>query len=77
MLSDFNRKGKIKCRTDQRHRATIPAARSWWKPDGSTVRSTCLSTRKQQDLPLSVDTTDGGKKPESHISKPIRCAWSA
>ncbi len=31
------------CRTDQRHRAVIPAARSWWNPAGSIVRSTCLS----------------------------------
>lgn len=72
MLSDFNRKGKIKCRIDQRHRATIPAARSWWKPDGSTVRSTCLSTRKSLAQRQSVDTTDDGRKPGSRIWKRIR-----
>ena len=72
MLSDFNRKGKIKCRTDQRHRATIPAARSWWKPAGSTVRNTCLSTQKLPGQQQSVDTTGGGRKPESRIWKRIR-----
>ena len=34
------------CHTDQRHRAITPAAQSWWKPAGSTVRSTCLSIQR-------------------------------
>ena len=37
---------KEKCRTDQRHRAITPAAQSWWKPAGSTVRSPCLSIQR-------------------------------
>ncbi len=28
------------------HRAITPAAQSWWKPAGSTVRSTCLSIQR-------------------------------
>ncbi len=77
MLSDFNRKGKVKCRTDQRHHAIIPAARSWWKPAGSTVRSTCLSIQKSPARQQSVDTIGGGRKPESRIWKPILSVCSA
>lgn len=76
MLSDFNRKGKVKCRTDQRHRAITLAARSWWKPAGSTVRSTCLSIQKPPGQQQSVDTTDVGRKPGSRILKHIRSVCS-
>lgn len=64
------------CRTDQRHRAVIPAARSWWNPAGFTVRSTCLSTQRSFARRRSVDTTGGGRKPESRISKHIRSVCS-
>ena len=64
------------CRTDQRHRAITPAARSWWKLAGSTVRSTFLSTQKPPGQQQSVGTTDVGRKPGSRIWKPIRCVCS-
>lgn len=55
-----------------------PAVRSWSNPPHFfTVRSTCLSTQKPPARQRSVDTTDGGRKPESRIWKPIRCVCSA